>query len=254
MKCRILLIFIILVSSCTSPKLALDTEKVTINELLDYIDAEQNKISTLQASCRISVDSEEFSGNFFASVYYTKNDSLLLSVSGPFGIQAGKLFVGNERFIFYNQMTNKFYNGSIKDFENQNFFQFPLKLTELVHIFAAKERLPSMKIVNYSIDDGLYRVEAKNSEDQFTLWIDNTIGRITKISQKAKNESITTREYGNFFHSDKVYFPRKINMIRPGEKQAVSIFYTRITLNEKIEPEEFILKIADHVEQMNYLP
>ena len=193
MKCRILLIFIILVSSCTSPKLALDTEKVTINELLDYIDAEQNKISTLQASCRISVDSEEFSGNFFASVYYTKNDSLLLSVSGPFGIQAGKLFVGNERFIFYNQMTNKFYNGSIKDFENQNFFQFPLKLTELVHIFAAKEILPSMKIVNYSIDDGLYRVEAKNSEDQFTLWIDNTIGRITKISQKAKNESITTR-------------------------------------------------------------
>ena len=151
-------------------------------------------------------------------------------------------------------MTNKFYNGSIKDFENQNFFQFPLKLTELVHIFAAKERLPSMKIVNYSIDDGLYRVEAKNSEDQFTLWIDNTIGRITKISQKAKNESITTREYGNFFHSDKVYFPRKINMIRLGEKQAVSIFYTRITLNEKIEPEEFILKIADHVEQMNYLP
>ena len=43
-------------------------------------------------------------------------------------------------------------------------------------------------------------------------------------------------------------------MIRPEEKQAISIFYTRITLNEKIEPEEFILKIADHVEQMNYLP
>ena len=155
MKCRLLLLFIILVSSCTSPKLALDTKKVTINQLLDYIDAEQHKITTLQASCRISVDSEEFSGNFFASVYYTKNDSLLLSVSGPFGIQAGKLFVGNERFIFYNQMTNKFYNGSIKDFEDQNFFQFPLKLTELVHIFAAKERLPSMIIVDYSIDDGL---------------------------------------------------------------------------------------------------
>ncbi len=254
MKCRLLPLFILLVSSCTTPKLALDTKKVTINELLDFIDAEQNKITTLQASCRISVDSEEFSGNFFASVYYTKNDSLLLSVSGPFGIQAGTLFVGRERFIFYNQITNKFYNGSIKDFENQNFFQFPLNLTELVHIFAAKERLPSMKIVDFSIDDGLYLVEAENSEDQYTFWIDNTIGRITKISQKGKNEFITTREYGNFFHSDDLYFPRKISMIRLEEKQAVSIFYTRITLNEEIEPEKFILKIADHVEQMNYLP
>ena len=76
-----------------------------MNELLDFIDAEQNKINTLQASCRISVDSEEFSGNFFASVYYTQNDSLLISVSGPFGIQAGTLFIGKERFIFYNDSS-----------------------------------------------------------------------------------------------------------------------------------------------------
>ncbi len=254
MICRLLPIIILLISSCTSPKIALDTKKVTINELLDFIDAEQNKITTLQASCRISVDSEEFSGNFFASVYYTHNDSLLLSVSGPFGIQAGTLFIGKDRFIFYNQLTNKFYNGSINDFEDQNFFQFPLKLTELVHIFAAKENLPSMKIADYTIEDDLYLIEAENHENKYTIWIDNSIGRITKITNVRDSKSTTTREYGNFFHSNDLYFPRKINMIRPVKKQAVSVFYTRITLNEVIEPEKFILKISDHAEQMNYLP
>lgn len=254
MTCRLLLVFVLLVSSCTSPKIALDTNKISVHELLDFIDAEQNKISTLQASCRISVDSEEFSGNFFASIYYTQNDSLLLSVSGPFGIQAGTLFIGKERFIFYNQMTNKFYNGTIKDFEDQNFFQFPLKLNELVHIFAAKEKLPSMKITEYSLDDGSYLVEAQNGEDRYSIWIDNAIGRITKITKNIMGESITTNEYGNFLRSDDLYFPRKINMIRPEKKQAVSLFYTQITLNDKIEPEEFIVKISDNAEQMNYLP
>jgi len=254
MTCRLLFTLILLISSCTSPKIALDTKKVTISELLDFIDAEQNKIKSLQASCRISVDSEEFSGNFFASVYYTHNDSLLLSVSGPFGIQAGTLFIGKERFIFYNQMTNKFFNGSIKDFENQNFFQFPLKLTELVHIFAAKEKLPSMKIADYTIDGGTYLIKAQNNEDHYSIWIDNSIGRISKITMMKDRESTTTREYANFFHSNDLYFPRKINMIRPEKKQAVSVFYTRINLNEVIEPEKFILKISDHAEQMNYLP
>jgi hypothetical protein len=254
MTCRFLLLTILFISSCANPKIALDTKKVTINELLDFIDEEQNKVNTLQASCRISVDSEEFSGNFFASVHYTANDSLLIAVSGPFGISAGTLFVGKERFIFYNQLTNKFYNGTIKEFENQNFFQFPLKLNEIVNIFAAKEQLPSMKIIDYDIDADLYLVEAENSEDRYSIWIDNVIGRITRIKKNTKNKSETTREYGNFFKSADFYFPREISMVRPEEKQAISIFYTRVDLNEIIDPAEFMVKIADHAEQMNYLP
>ena len=89
MKCKVILLLTLFLSACTSPKLALDTEEVSFNELLDYIQTEENRLKTLKASCRISVDSEEFSGNFFANVYYIKEDSLLLSVSGPFGVQAG---------------------------------------------------------------------------------------------------------------------------------------------------------------------
>ena len=248
--CSLLFTFILLGTSCTSPKIALDTQKVTINELLDFIDAEQNKIITLQASCRISVDSEEFSGNFFATVYYTQNDSLLISVSGPFGIQAGTLFIGKERFIFYNQMTNKFFNGSIKDFEDKNFFQFPLKMTELVHIFAAKESLPSMKIKDYRIDDGLYFINATNSIYTYKIWIDNSTGRIVKLSQHIDDKTLLVREYGDFTTIGNSHFPRKIKMVRPDEKQAVSVFYTHLSINEDIERNNFIINISDNAEQM----
>jgi len=250
MKCKVILLFVLYFSACTSPKLALDTEKVSFNELLDYVQIEEKKLNTLKASCRISVDSEEFSGNFFANIYYINEDSLLLSVSGPFGVQAGTLFIGKERFIFYNQMTNKFYNGSVTDFENKNLFQFPLKMRELINIFAAKENLPSMKIEEYKIDDGLYFIKTSTSNNNYKIWIDNSTGRIVKLSQHRDDQTMLVREYGDFVSSGKFHFPRKIKMVRPNEKQAVSVFYTHLSINEEIDRENFIINISENAEQM----
>jgi len=250
MKCNVFLILTLILTACTSPKLALDPEKVSFNELLDYVQAEEDWLHTLKARCRISVDSEEFSGNFFANVYYIKDDSLLLSVSGPFGVQAGTLFIGKERFIFYNQMTNKFYNGSISDFENKNLFQFPLKMKELINIFAAKENLPSMKINDYKIEDHLYFINAENGKDIYNIWIDNSTGRIAKLSLIQNDKIILTREYGDFIAAGEVNFPRMIKMVKPSEKQAVSIYYTNISFNEEIDRENFVIYIADNAEQI----
>ena len=253
MRCSLYLILLLFLSACTNPKLTLNTEKISFNELLDFIDAEQDKIRTLQASCRISVDSEEFSGNFFASVNYTANDSLHISVSGPFGIQGGTLFVGRERFIFFNQITNKFYNGTIADFEDQNFFQVPLKLKELINIFAAKEKLSSMKIKEYKIEQDQYLIESSKQDDHYDIWIDPHVAHITRIEVNTQDENSFKREYSNFVRAADLYFPRKIDMIRAQKKQAVSIFYTQLTLNEEIEPSAFIVKITDTAEQINYL-
>ena len=250
MKCKVILFLTLFLSACTSPKLALDTKKVSFNELLDFIQIEEDWLKTLKASCRISVDSEEFSGNFFANVYYIKKDSLLLSVSGPFGVQAGSLFIGKERFIFYNQMSNKFYNGSIKDFENKNLFQFPLKMRELINIFTAKENLPSMRIEDYKIDNGMYYINATNGSDKYNVWVDNSAGRIVKLTVNRNDQIILTREYGDFVASGNSYFPRKIKMVRPEEKQAVSVYYTNLSINEAIDREDFIINIADNAEQM----
>ena len=96
--------------ACSSPRYVLDTAGISFDVILDNISREQHQIVSLEAFSRISVDSPEFSGNFFADIIFIEKDSLLISISGPFGIQAGTLFIGNERFIFFNQVANKFFN------------------------------------------------------------------------------------------------------------------------------------------------
>ena len=39
-------------------------------------------------------------------------------------------------------------------------------------------------------------------------------------------------------------------MVKPAEKQAVSVYYTHLSINEEIDRDNFIINIADHAEQM----
>jgi hypothetical protein len=242
---------------CSNPRYVLNTDKVSFTQLLDNIVADQNKIHSIQATSRISVDSEEFSGNFFADIIYLNTDSLLLSVSGPFGIHAGKLFIGKNRFLFFNQLSNKFYAGSVSEFRDKKFFQFPLSLSELIDIFAAKESFQAMRVERYDIQNGDFFLNAQNGSISYQIWVDDFSGKIKKISAANGTGVLYIREYNELKKISGIYFPRRISMMRPQNRQAVSIYYTKLQLNEKIDRSKFAITVSDHAEQIdfsNYLP
>ena len=248
----VFLFSLLLILGCTKPRYMLDTQKVSFTRLLDNITTEQNKIHTLQATSRITVDSEEFSGNFFADITYLDSDSLLLSVSGPFGIHAGTLFIGKNRFLFLNQIANKFYSGSVNEFHDKKFFQFPLTLSELINIFAAKESFQAMRVERYDIENGDFFLDAKNGTVSYQIWIDDFSGRIKKISAANGSGVLYTREYDEFIKSKGIYFPQRISMTRPQARQAVSIYYTKLELNENVDRGKFIITISDRAEQIDF--
>jgi len=126
-------------------------------------------------------------------------------------------------------------------------------LKELISIFTAKENLPSMKIKDYRIENDLFIIESVKQGDNFTISIDPEIGHITRVEINNEEGDNLTREYSNFVKDESLYFPRKIDMVRPVKKQSISIFYTQFTLNQKINPARFIVKISDNAEQMNYI-
>ena len=107
-----------------------------------------------------------------------------------------------------------------------------------------------MKIKEYTIDNDLYFINAENGKDSYKIWIDNSVGRIVKISLYENEKIILTREYGDFLSAGEVYFPRMIKMVRPLEKQAISVYYTNLSFNEKIDRKNFIIDISDNAEQM----
>ncbi len=248
------LFFLIILSflfSCTAPRYILDTDKVTFNDLFNGIVEEQNKIHTFIGKSRVSIESEEFNGNFFAEIIFKDTDSLLINVSGPFGINIGKLFIGNNRFIFLNNFANQFYTGTLKKFENQNFLQFPININELSNLFIGKDFINNMKIINYSIEDDLFFIHGQNSQNNYNIWIDNKTGRTKKV-EYIHNDIITLiKEYDKYAKFDGLYFPKYIKLTKPVEKQSISIYYNRLELNKEISASQFAVKINDSAKQIN---
>jgi hypothetical protein len=247
------LTFSIFLAGCAGPKYTLDTSQISAVEILNSIEAEQKKLHSFESTSRISVDSPEFSGTFFADILYLEPDSLLLSATGPFGIHAGKIFIGRERFIFHNQIDNRFYNGSVEEFRDRSFFQFPLNLSELMYVFAGKEQLSALKIKNYSTSDGQFYIEAAKANMNYQIWVDHMSGRINKLIALLEDETVYIKEYGDFLKQDGMYFPRKISMTRPGRTQAVSIYHTKISINSDPDKSRFKVEISDQAEQIDYL-
>ena len=196
-------------------------------------------------------ETAEYSGTFFASILYNLNDSLLISVSGPFGIDVGKMFIGKKRFIFLNQFANQFYSGETEKFKNKNFLQFPLKIEEVSNFFVGKEVLHNMKILNYSIVEDQFFIQGKNGIFNYNIWIDHITGKIKKIEYLNEDKIFLVKEYEKFAKFNQMYFPKHIKLTRPEEKQVISVYYTQLTINEKILSSEFSVKISDSARQID---
>lgn len=237
--------------TCGSARYTLNKESVTYEELFTQINQDQNKLHSFEGNARISVDSETFSGTFMADIYRNRHDSLLINVEGPFGLDVGKMFIGNNRFIFYNKVDNNFFSGSISEFNNRNFLQFPIKIYEISGVFTARDSLVSMKIEKFTIDKNLFYIQGTNTHVKYEIWIDPHTGHISRIEYIKNGETVLEKEYRDFTKQNDLYFPTKIIIKRPLKKQAMSIYYTHLKLNEKIDNKRFIIRISDNAQQFN---
>jgi outer membrane lipoprotein-sorting protein len=246
-----ILIITILFIACAGSRYTLNDSTLTYEDLFSEIKSDQKKIETFQGNARISVDSETFSGTFNAEVYLNRNDSMLINVEGPFGLDVGRMFIGNSRFIFHNKLDNQFFSGSVADFLNRNFMQFPIKISEVADVFTAKDNLVSMKIVEYNVEGNHFFIHGGNSFYEYRLWIDPHTGHISRIEYIKNKVAVIEKEYKDFAKYNNLYFPTKIIIKRPMEKQAMSVYYSKLKINETLDSDKFSIRISDKAQQFN---
>lgn len=250
-KFFILLLYIITVG-CTSNKTVLpQPEQIGYRELLQYNHAWQEAIRNLTGQARIMLDSPQYSGNFDAWVMLGGQDSLMLSVSGPLGINVGKVFITKTRFIFYNQINNQFYTGTKEDFEGRNFMQFPLEINQLRSVFIAQDRFDVLKKQIFEKRDDQYYLEAANAHQNYKIWFDAENLMIRRVEYYDDTKLLYYKEYDSFQLVNGIYFPISINFVRPDEKQGVSIYFNRLVINEAMDKNDFNVKISDSAKQID---
>jgi len=253
MKYIIALLSLILLSSCSYfiKKTVEPDKSISYKYLLEQHAYWQKSINTLNGNARIMLDSPQYSQNFDAQIALSGKDSLFISVSGPFGMNVGKVFIAKSRFIFYNEMMNQFYSGATADFEGRNFMQFPVEINQLRSVFIAKDQFDVLKKENYEILEDAYFIEVANGQLRYKIWFDPTVLLIKKIEYYETETLLFYKEYSRFKQMDDFWFPTLINYVRPGQKEALTIYFNELEINKPIMPELFTIKISDNAKQID---
>jgi hypothetical protein len=247
----ILIVFVVQSCYLIRQKPEADLEKIGYRALLQHNVEWQNSIKTLNGGTRITLDSPNYSGKFDAKILMGGEDSLLITVTGPFGMRLGKVFISQNRFLFYNQLMNQFYTGSKHDFQGRNFLQFPMEISQVRNVFIAQDKFDVLKMETYEIRDNQYFLKAVNGNLAYNIWFDPQHMLINKIEYYQNGLLIFYKEYRNFRKVNNTIFPHLINFVRPDNSEGLSIYFTSLNLNRPLEKEAFNIKISDTADQID---
>lgn len=247
-----LILFLIIAQGCKTQRMLVKQKypAPTYRQLLELHEQWLNSIHTFSARGRITIDSPQFSGNFEADVFARGQDSLLVVVKGLFGASMGKVFIGKERFIFYNQYENQFLTGQKSDFDSTNFLQFPLTLGELQQVFLARDQFNILKKQSFEKQNDAYFLSAENGRFNYRIWFDPDNLLIKRIEYLEGDQLLYFKEYRQYSEKNGILFPRVINFVRPAQKQGVSIIFKQIEINRPIDHQIFEIEVNESAKQL----
>lgn len=222
--------------SCTASNTG-TPDKISIDDLKNRVNRNSQKLRSLNSYGTISIDTPEESNTGSITVSLIKPDSVYTKISGPFGISVASILLTRTNFIYYNIMENYVIKGSSTPLNIGAILRVRMEFDEILSAYSGTFILENANESNsvVSADEGqhLLIVDAEGTEQQ-KYWIDPERFYVTKyaIHDKAAKKDKLIIQYSEFITSEGIYFPKKIDISKPDEKQFVYLTYSEYDFNE----------------------
>jgi len=259
MTCRPLMIvagllgLLFLACSASKPKTTLDTKALSPQELMRKAELNGASLKTLRAIGKITIESQEAAGSASCEVRLKRPDSLLIKLSGPFGIGVATALVTRSQFIFYNSYDNKVITGETSQRNLRLIFRYDAGFDDVLNILTGTVRFRQEEASppEVSIDDDQYLLLFKKGGETARYWIDPE--RFTVLKYQFLNNAgklVTEETYSRFKEYNGVYFPHLIRVLKPIERQALSIYYDTAELDR--QGLDFGLTVPESAEKIHW--
>lgn len=225
----------VLVSACSSPRLATDTEDLSVatisaDELLELIPNYRNNLETINGVGRALI-SEPGNSDRVTLEFKSNRTTSLIDIRTSVGIQGGKILVDGDSLLIYNRVDKYAEKvsiaqsdltsvGSIASLNMLDLFNFTITAGEIDTIF----------------DDGnTYIILLRN---EATVTVSKSDGLIKEVHQSVNSPSAPYRkiEYEGYGQIDHFQLPRKITILSRDEKSRATLLVQRLEVNQSLPP------------------
>jgi hypothetical protein len=252
---KIAVISIFFTACASNPKRS-STKQIMDNKIskIDSIAAER-KINTKYYSddvnviinAKINIKLPNISNSANATIEMAKRDSILITITGPFGISVGKLYANPEQFFMLNNLEGNGFTGIPSAEQIGNALHIPISYNDIVSIFRTtcpqniNDYHYNNKYINDNPNDNYYCFTAiKNTqthmEENIYFNDNNDFMKLERIANNVQVDSliIMSVDFSQHYSVGNFRFAKKIIIIFPAMNGKIEINISSIKINENL--------------------
>lgn len=235
----------LLILGCSASR-GIDTSKpIDPAEVIARVEARNAKIQALRGYGTISVDSRELANSGGITVKMLKPDSLLLEISGPFGVGVAKAFITSREFTFYNGVDNTVVQGATTAANLRRAIRIAVDFKDMLAIVSGSlgfADIPAPATRETALDGKMYTITYTGPNGSMEYEIDLTVEAVRRYVHRSKGGDVLEEiQFRDFRKKSDIYLPAVVTLSRPTREESLSLVYDRQSLNDL--PMDFTFRV-----------
>ena len=197
----------------------------SVRQIAALVDASSPPIAAFRARAALSIDSPERSGRFSTEIRQRRDDSLYLSISPGFGIEAVRILLTRDSVFVYDRIDNRVRYGSSEDAEAL----LPLPIGgDAVSRALLGQMVPEIgPDWEVRADSNHYFLTGPGGEDYYV--VDPSIWRVVRYELRDPSGALREeRTFQDFSDVEGHIIPRRLVFRRPQEASTLVLTYRDI--------------------------
>ena len=221
---------------------------LSADRVLELVRERSEAVRTLRGEGVVTIESPEQSGSSSFSLNLRKPDSILVNLSGPFGIRFGTLLFSREEFIFHNYQDNYAWVGKSDGSTLHSMFNLKMTFDEVMRAFTGEFFAPGAGTPDSFSTDGesyvfTYREGAGRKE--FRVDGQDHFVRSYRVIDSAGRATVTAIASEPEESDDGTITARLLRVVFPAERRSISVAYSDLEINREVSCWFTIPKSAD---------
>lgn len=219
-------------------------EGATFDDVRRRVEARNAQVRALTGDGRISIDTPEIGNSGSVGVRLSKPDSLLIDITGPFGVGLAKGLVTSRAFTFYNQWDNMVFEGETTLENMRRVLRFPIEFADVLDVLSGTVGFRAAPAVTpvVTVDGGTWTAVYSASSESIEYVVETGYEAVTRVTRRnAQGEMLEQIQFKDFRRRSGMYLPSVVSIVRPLSEESLTLVYERTTLNNL--PVDFTFKV-----------
>ena len=251
------LVLLIDLAACGAPEAVVrtpvKTDGITPKDIVQKNNANGANLRYIKSVTTLNMESPKSVGQYSAQIAIRTPDSVYIKIEGILGIDGLKASLNKESFVVYNIINKYVVMGRTSSEAIRKTFDYDVSFDEMMELLTGLPRLRETDLASmtrFAAEESYYTMSFTTERGVRKIWIDPfanyAVSRI--VDSDSAGEIMVEREFSRFQAVGDVFFPRYVRIVRPKEKDLLSLYFEARSINKPFSSNLFLIRYPRDIE------